>query len=352
MSGLSTLADVYSTALPQAIPGMTRQVNNVAVILSDTPTEPGEGKNLAHDIELDGATASSYAEGSDVSTFDVNQFQLAILPWAHYRTSFWISETKVNAAMTSKAGFKELGKFFMEHIHMHITKLASVQNQDFISATGTDGSGNPNFAGLLGTALLATGTYAGLSRSSFPLWQSTVLGNGGVLRPLSSDLFFQAEQQTWTKTNSTSNTLWLGGGLYRKYAGLFENIRRFEGADVGGDTVGTGGFKREFWGDIEIKRDKDMDLLAPNSAIMGNKDYVMKQYLPEVEMDVMEGEDVEEVMGFGDNGENVVTPTGLPVKIFTLGKTGDSYKVVLKSVANVLVTRPAGFCVINDIDNS
>lgn len=348
MSGISLLSDITGQ-LPQAVPGLTRQVNRMAVTIEQFRTEVGDGKNFAHDIELDGAAAASYHEGDDVqdSEFNVDAFQLALLSWAHYRSSFKISETQLNAAMSSRAGFSELGRFFYERLRSSITKLASVMNRDCISGTGTDGSGNPNLVGLTGAALLATGSYAGIDRGNFPLWKGNVLGNGGIKRPLSVDLLNQGESNIFYATGLAPNMVITGPSVFRKYQSLFEVIRRVDGqGPIGRYDTST---VDVFYMGMPVIRDKDWDDVAPNSLAILNQDHMLKKYLPEMEQGVLEGEEVEQVLAFGDNGEQVVNMLGLPFKVFSLAKTGDSYKVVVKSVLNQLVTRPGSCCLITDL---
>lgn len=352
--GLSTLADIAGQ-LPQEIPGATRQYNRLAVTASTISTEAGQGKNIAHDAEMDGALAGSYAEGTDVLTteFNVDVWQLAVLNWANYRSSFQVSENKIDAAMTSRGGFEILGKFFAENVMSSTGKLASVQNVDSIVGTGVDGSGNPTIVGLFGGALSPTGTYAGINRSAYPLWAGNSLGNGGVGRPLSIDLLNQGESAISFATGEGFDCIWTSYAVVNRYKNLFE-IETRQVRDLGSDSevagFDAGTSKVSFMG-IPVLRDRDFDKNGQSgSLVMGNSKFIKRIYLPPTVGDgIIEGEEVELENGESTNGDGIVTSLNMPYKVFSLFKGGDSYKVTVKNVCNQLVTRPAAFCTITDL---
>ncbi len=351
MSGSSPLSDI-SSALPQAIRSMTRQYNRTAHTFEIPETFAGDGKNLAHDIELDGATAGSRAEGADFGSgdYNVDSFQLATLNWAEYASAFQITDLKLKSILSSQGGYAELGTFFLENVLSSVTKISSVLNQDCINGTGTDGSSNNNLVGLTGAAVLATGTYAGINRSTYPLWAGNVLGNGGTARPLSIDLFNQGEAAIHTATNEDADFVLTGTKVFRKYQNLFEVERRVVGEAVSKYDTGT---TKLYWNGREVIRDKDWDSVASGSMLIGCKKHWIKKYVPDVPVgSVIEGAEVEEVMGRGTNGDGVVTDLGIPFKVVSLAKTGSSYKVGIVVHVQQLVTRPGAFALINDISTT
>jgi hypothetical protein len=354
MSGMSPLSAVAGALSTLFAPKLARQFNRMSVLGSLIPSERGMGKSINWDVEFDGATAASYAEGADVasSEFNVDTLQPAVLSWGHYRGAFQVSETQLNAAFSSPYSGEAVMKLLDERVNSTMTKLASVINGDLWNGTGTDGSSNPNIVGLLGGALGSTGTYAGLSRSTYPLWAGNLLANGGVARALTIDLLNQAEQAVFTATGLVPNVIVCDPATFRKYSNLFENVRRVEGTGpITRYDTSTGNL---FYRDIPIIRDKD----APaGTLVMMNTELIKKVYLPEIDDASSDAVSSAEREGAGQSGGEggvpmVENPMNLPFKIVALSKTGDSLKFFVKSVLNLKVERASAFCVIQDISTT
>jgi hypothetical protein len=151
---LENLAAI-SAALSQVFaPDLERQYNRLAVTLALIPAERGRGKNAAFDVELSGATADAVEEGSDVAEdeFTTDPLQPATLFWAHYRQSFKLTETEMEAAASSIGSPDVILDMFGERVLNAHHKLASAINQDVLTGTGTNAKGVRNLVGLLGEA--------------------------------------------------------------------------------------------------------------------------------------------------------------------------------------------------------
>lgn len=352
MSGLSNLAAI-STALSQRFARpLARQYNRMAVLGGLIGSDPGFGKNVAWDVEFDGATASSYQEGSDVqsSEFNVDVLQPAVLSWGHYRSAFSLSETQINAAMSSQGSADAILRIVLERVLSSGRKLASVINQDMWNGTGTDGSGNPNIVGLLGGSLDATGNYAGLSRSTYSGWAGNVLANGGVARALSIDLLEQMFVNIFRASGTRPNAIVGDPDVIRKYSGLLEPARHIVGGAQGPLNRYDTSTADYFFKGIPVLADKDG---YTGTLAFLNTDLIRKVFLPEEPEASMDASWMEMVEGEGSNGlegENKEeNPLDLPFKVVALAKTGDSVKLFVKSVLNVKVERPNAFGLLKDI---
>ena len=351
MSGLNTLSNVANALSQGFAADLMRQYNRVTVLGEEIPSEfqGNNGKNVAWDVMMGGQTASSYAEGSDVSAgeFTVDQPLPATLSWGNYRSAFQISENQINAAWMSKSSATDIVQIVRERMLSAVSALASAENVDLWSGTGTDGSGNPNIVGLTGGALAATGTYATIDRTSYPLWAGNVLSNGGVDRALTLDLLEQAEENIYNASGMTADKIVCSSGVWRKYVGLFEPIRRVAGMEQPSE-YGTSVQNRLFFKGIPVIRDKD----APaGTLVFLNTEVVKKVYLPEIADASMDAVVAREVPGVGVSGK-LRTPLQLPFKFEALAKTGDSVKFMCKSVLNLKVGRPNACALVQDISES
>ncbi len=231
----------------------------------------GEAKEIAWDVAFSGATAASFAEGSDVAAGEFNQDPLipAILPWGQYRAPFKLSNLEINAAAKNMGGPAQLANIIGLRLEGSLTKMISQINADLFTGTGLDGSSNPNIIGLQ-TALAPTGTYAGIAKGTYTEWSGNVLANGGVARPLTLDLLYNLEQLIFTSSGMFPSVIVTTAGVARKYAGLFETIRRTSDAGMGpigqfnGGTMGSGQMYPSgppaqdlFWRGIPVIRDRN-----------------------------------------------------------------------------------------------
>src|SRR6266446_10553582 len=113
-----------SSALSQIFaPQLARQWNRSAVTAALITAQAdglsaGKGKNVAWDVAFSGNTAATVAEGSDVADGELasDTNTAAVLNWAHYRSSFKVSETELDAAASSVGVANALMDLFGERI--------------------------------------------------------------------------------------------------------------------------------------------------------------------------------------------------------------------------------------------
>lgn len=343
---LDTLSNI-SNALSQLFEEeLYKQWNRMAVTAGMIPAKPGRGKNAAWDVEFSGATASTVAEGADVqeSEFQTDVDQPAVLNWAHYRSSFKVSETEIDAAASSMGTADALMDIFGDRLLGSAAKVAQAINVDLWTGTGTDGSGNATIIGLTQGPIETTGTYAGILRSSFSEWQGNKLANGGTARPLSFDLLYQLEQQIFTNSGEAPSVIITTPAIFRKYAALFEQVRRLT-TDGMGPLEYRAGAETLFWKGIPVIRDRNA---AAGTLAMLTPHYIESKFLPRqmspadaVQMNMQQLE--------GSNGREVKNMTGIPARVALLAKTGDSIKASVKTTLQMLVKRPNAQGLIVDI---
>lgn len=349
-----TLSSVANALSQVFAPKLARQWNRSAITaaLIDAQADgvsAGRGKNVAWDVAVSGNSASTVAEGSDVSdgelASDVNL--PAVLSWAHYRTSFKVSETELDAAASSMGTATALMDLFGERILNGGEKLSRSINFDMLQATGTDGSGNPTIVGLLGGPLETSGIYAGINRGVYAEWKGNVLANGGTPRPLTLDLMYQMDQSIFTASLETATHIVTSPGVYRKYAGLFESVRRIEGDGRGALAMGSGAAEL-FWKGLPVLRDPSV---PTGTVIFFNARHVKAKYLPRLQspQDAVMQKMADLVGGNGDAVKNV---TGIPARLAILAKTGDSVKVSMKTTLQMLVDRPNALGYISDVSET
>lgn len=361
---LDTSVDIASALSQRFQADIVRQYNRLTTTSAAIPSEgavQGNAKNVAWDVVMGdfyngfGQTANAYPEGTNVSAAETTADTIApaILPWALYRSCFAVTDHEYDTAFVSggTAAQASVG-LLRERILSATTKLASLENVDLWSGTGTATSGvyvgAPNVIGFFGGALAASGSYAGISVSNYPSWASNVLANGGVGRPLTFDLMAQLETEIYNACSEKPNLIVCSSNVWRKYSALFEPLRRFND-QANGDTYNTSTDMLE-WRGIRIMRDKD----APESNGTGvmvflNTNYISKAYLPPSDNSRQDVWKVQDQSLQGTNGANVVSDHSVPVRIIPLARLGDYSTFMCKSTMQLKITRRNSMGVISDI---
>lgn len=345
---LSNIASALATTFQ---PEITRTWNRMAVAAQNIPVKSGGGqgggKQVAWDVEMDGAGAAAFAEGSDVQSgeYDFDPIQPATLPWGQYRAAFQISNLELNAAASNVANATALEDIFGERVVGKAAKLLSRINKDIFSGTGLDGSSNPNIIGL-DTALLASGSYANINSGTYSTWLSTVQGNGGIARSLSLALLANLESSLYTASGFSPDFLLCDPAIHARYEGLFETIRRT--VDDGGKDIPAyrGSTNNLFWRGRDVVRDKDA---TASRLYMLNRGEVELRVLPF--RSAPDGVPTEQKELESSNGKDAMG-TGIPVHIYPLGRTGSGVKFVVEIYCQLKVTRPSAHAVLADISET
>jgi hypothetical protein len=329
MSNVETLA-VLSAALSQLFDRQLRfQWNRRVQALSGVRITEGFGKNVPWDAQFPTSEtpAAAFAPGSDVASteFTTDPEVPATLSWANYRAPTKIEGLAVDAAATSAGSPDIIMKLFDAKIGGAITRLIKLLNDDFYTGTGTDGNGNQNLVGIFGGALELTGSYAGISRGTYPSWAGNVLGNNGTPRPLTDDLLRQMWNNILIASGREPNRILCSYGIQRKYASLFTPLQRVQTQGAMPDQLAMG-TQKLLWNNIPVE--PDISCPAGHLAMI-NSDTIELVSLPRAipEMFDILGSDTQGFAGNGLGAEDQQQQVALSLRVEILPKTGDAYPV-------------------------
>jgi hypothetical protein len=354
MSNIDTLS-VLSPALSQLFNRVLAfQWNRKVVALQGVKIVDGAGKNVPWDAEFPTTEtpAAAFAPGSDVSSseFTYDPDVPATLAWANYRAPTKIEGLAVDAAATSPGSPDILMRLFDAKIGGAISRLIKLINDDFYTGTGTDGNGNQNLIGVLGGALELSGSYAGISRSTYPGWAGNVLSNGGTPRPLTLALLQALYQQILTNSGREPTRILCSYAVHSKYQSLFTPIQRVQTAGEMPQQFGAG-TQKLFWNNIPL----EPDISCPaDKLIMLNNDTIELQALPRAIPEMFEtlGEDMTAFGGTGLGPGDTQQPVNLQLRVEVLPKNGDSYPINVWVRVQLRVEHPNANGYIADISPS
>jgi hypothetical protein len=347
---LPALSQTFSKRLVKV---WNRQALTAGILTVEDEQGQGDAKQVAWDVAFSGATAASFAEGSDVAPSEFNQDPLvpAVLPFGQYRGAFKLSNLEINAASRSIANAAALGNLLGTRLEGTLTKIVSVINADILSGTGADGSGNPTIVGMI-PAMSASGLYASISKTTYPEWAGNVLANGGVARPLTFDLMANAEANIFQASGLEPDAILTTAGIARKYEGMFETGKRTVndgGSPVnayqGSTSVGVTGVKTNlYWRGKPIVRDRNM---PPGTLIMVNFGEMFLKPLPFNPLSP-DGVQVQQTALPSSNGA-MSAPTGLACVVYPLARTGSAIPFVAEVYIQLKVARVNAHALVQDI---
>lgn len=345
---VETLSGISSALATTFAARLRRQWNRVAVTAAVIPMVPatgqGGGKQIGWDVEFSGASAASFAEGSDVGAgeYNTDPIQPAVLSFGQYRSAFQLSNLEIKAAQANIANAAELGRIFAERLDGSVSKIASVANADIWTGTGSDGSSNPNIIGIP-TALAASGAYAGLSKSTFTEWAGNILANGGVARALTQDLLYNLDQLIFTASGKTPKIIIASPGVYRKYAGLFEAIKRVM-VGANGEVPSFSGGERELsWKGMPVIRDRNMP--SGTLAMLDTEEIQLRPLTGLVDADGIMAQNRALVSSNGDTSANLP----LVCDVYPLARTGSAVKFMAETYLQLQVMRVNAHGLVQDI---
>lgn len=311
---------------------VVKQINRKSVFLQVFSAIPGRGKRVAWDIEEEGALADAYAEADDVqeAEYGVDEDKPATLSWGLYRAAFRVTGLAMAAAGTTDHP-AELQNYWFEKMFGAVSRLGSVINGKIFIGTGSN-----HILGLYATAgaLLDTGTYAGLDRSTETYFQGNVVGNSGTARPLSFGLMRETLREIYIQSGENVDVIMTDPIQWDKFAALFDNNRRWmQTVNVAGGTITlSGGHQALEFDGIPVLRDKDHP--AGKMSFL-NSNHVKIRYLP-----TRPNQPVSEADGQFQVHDDKAVTNGLPCRIEYLGKSGDTTKAFVKTYVQLQNRRP------------
>lgn len=344
------LTDIQAALGKTFAPLLVRAWNRSSELLARTTIASGGGQgggqHVGWDVQFSGATADTFAEGSDIGggEFSADVEKPATLPWGQYRAAFKLSNLELNVAASNPGNAQELEKLLEERMFDAIAKITSLINQDLIAGTGTR-NGNPSIVGIL-EAFKATGTYAGLSKTTYPEWAGNVIANGGVDRALTLDLLAKAEQAMFVTSGSSVDFLVTTPGIRTKYEALFNAIQRI--VTNGGPVTRFDGSSEDlFWRGKPVLRDKDM---TAKKLVGVRADGVELRMLPWAQMpEKFVPSTVRELVS--SNGESKQS-LGSFVNVYPIARTGSAVKFVAEIYCQAKVQRTNAHFLVEDISET
>lgn len=188
------------------------QYNRSSVTTNLLRKETGMGKNLAWDVSVGTGTGQVFDDGQVVSTFNADTEVLATLPWAEYGDAFKITGRAEDSAQFSKT---DLGNTWMTKMMQTRQRAAKLINDDIWTGAGT--AGPQLLYGLTMASngpLSPTGTYANVSRATYPQFAGIVLANGGIPRAISLSIVEYGFEQVFNASGKiptfglTTSNIW------------------------------------------------------------------------------------------------------------------------------------------------
>lgn len=344
---LAAIASSLATIFEDRI---TQNINRAVVLNQLIPVKDGNGKNLSWNARF---TAASYhaaviADGADVTAYNSDVKVPATLQYGTYHDSFSVTG-KARAAAAVTRNPAELEDLFAEEIEESVTRLASNIAADVYTG---DGSSDTIMGLVDGTAggIIATGTYAGINRSTYPEWGGNVLANGGVERPLTVGLMRAMRRAIYDASGMKPDLIVCDSFQHEKYAETFGDNRRYvDNIRLRGDRIVLdGGFQTLEFDGCPVVEDNNV---PAGQMLFLNTRHLMLRPLPHAPDAVNQGRGMIPLHGtpeeqFGP-GKNVLT-----ARINPLAITGDAYKFQLITYPQVQVKRPNCMGVLDDLATS
>lgn len=326
---------------------ITSQINRSTVLLQALPVGDGEGKNLAWNARFGSDVGVSRADGADLvaGDFKVDTKVPATLEYGTYDAPFSLTGKALAGAYAS-GNPSDLENLFGEEMQNAVERLAKGIHQALISGAG----GTDEIHGLFGASgpLDTTGTYAGISRATYPQWASNELANGGVPRALTFDLMREAVEQIYTASGENVDMIVTTPALWTKFGKLFNGERR-QMTDVymrGNKIVLSGGFSALEFDGVPVMRDVDMP--AGKMAFLTSRHLKVCQ-MPDPANAVNQASGNVGLAGSpeADMGEPA---RKLTARVNPLGRAGDSFKFQLICYPQLKCRKPNAQGSIVDLD--
>lgn len=154
------------------------QINRSCVGLQLFDKLAADGKNVSWDVSTGTAvpTTAAIADGNDVSNFNADTKQQAVLTYAVYHDAFAITGL-AEAAARAAGNPAQLADLMGDELSDSLDRLGAAIGYDFYWGTGSSNT----FLGLIDPTngpYTASGTYAGIARSGLAQWEGNVVDAG------------------------------------------------------------------------------------------------------------------------------------------------------------------------------
>lgn len=340
---LSTISSVLATIFDNDI---TSCINRSSPLLQVLPVKAADSQALVWPASTGTAVpaGAAIAEGTDVSTFNNDTRRKASLTFPTYHDAFSVSGPALAAALAA-GNPQALVNLFGAEIMDSASRLGAAIGQHLYSGAG---AGSPDqMIGLTATAggVRATGTYAGIDRSSVTQWRATEMMNSGTPRALTLDLMREMRRRIYLACGKKPDLIVCDPIQHEKYGQLLKEQRRWtQEVTLRGQKITLdGGYQVLEFDGIPIIEDQ----FAPAGQMLFlNTREVMVRYLPFAgEQDGEMNLRVTPEEQFASDG------TQLRAKVLKLARTGDFFKYALFIYPQVQVKAPFTCGLLGDLQS-
>lgn len=305
-----------------------------------------EGQNIQWAVKFGDAGAAgsdaAISEGTDVSAFNTDTKQTAVLTYGTYHDAFEVTGKALSIAMAA-GNPRAIAELFESEIADSTMRLAWTLAKELYLG---DGSGE-RMTGLLGGAILDSGTYAGIARGTYAQWAGTVQANGSVARPVSFALLRAMSTAVYKACGMRPNLYVCGPSTHDKFSALFLEQRRYV-QDVltpNGKVTLAGGHRAVEFDGVSLVEDVN----CPEGKILGlNLSQLFFKQLPQPGQSPTRsmGERPLETAPESTQGGGQIR---LRVRIQPLAVNGDKFRFALYIYPQVQVRRPNAFGTLDDL---
>lgn len=315
------------------------QLNRSLVLPLVLDVRPEAGQNIQW-VARSGTevpTSAVIADGDDVSVFNSDTREAAVLQYGTYHDGFKVSGKALNAAYAA-GNPEQLAMLFAEELSYSVERLAVAIGDDFYDGSG----GTDIIAGLLDAtnpAIGDIGTYAGLDRSTRTYWKGNVLDALGA--GVSKDLFKQLKRSIYNATGGAPD-IWICDATQHDYFGSLldpnrravQDVQRADGSVV---KLDPGWMDNAlFFDGVVVLKDKR----CPASKMIAlNSMYVSMAQLANSPEQLKQGAGML-MLGGTPETQKGAQKTKLSAQILPLAQTGRAVKTALFCDPQLVVKRP------------
>jgi hypothetical protein len=337
-SGTGNLSDVLATLYRDKV---VNQIMRACVLPQVFPVRNGTGKNIAWDVAFtngSGYTNGGVADGATVSVYNSDVKVPAVLQYTSYIEAVSVGgRAQASAAQAGNpmAFANLLGYEIMEATRRLALSIAT----DMYTGTGASNQlqGLYSTTGTTYGALIATGTYAGVSRSTYSEWGCNVDAGSSLNRELTVDLMRDMRRTIYTACGQKPDLIITDPIQHEKYARTFGANRRYvQDVTIRGEKIHLdGGFQALDFDGIPVIEDA---LHPAGKMSFFNTNYCYISQLPyspdfaDGGGDAMLAGTPEEQLGEGN--------IKLSAKFLNLARVGDAKNIELVCYPQIVVERP------------
>jgi hypothetical protein len=305
-----------------------------------------EGQNIQWVNKFGDASAGSAAaitEGADVSTFNTDEKVTAVLTYGTYHDAFELTGKAISIALAS-GNPRVLADLFGSEITDSAQRLARALAGEFYNGNGS----GERMVGLLGGAITSSGTYAGISRSTYPQWRGNVRANGGVGRSPSFALMRQISTDVYKASGVRPNMIVCGPATHDAYGALFGEMRRYVDTiqGPGGAVTLRGGYRALEMDGIPVVEDVNC---PEGKMLFLNMDKMFFKQLPQPGQAIATSNATQRPLETAAEQTRGGGRINLRVRVQPLSVNGDKFRFALYIYPQVQVRQPNAFGILDDL---